>query len=141
MMLAAPATLLSAAVTILAVLMLFYSSIPVGRARGKHGIKAPAMTGHEDMDRAVRVHMNTLEQFAIFLPLLWVATIYFTLIGWLAPALGIVWVVGRFIYMQAYLKDPAKRSAGFGITILASLGLLILSVIGVVMAWTATTAV
>jgi len=138
---AAPATLLSAAVTILAVLMLFYSSIPVGRARGKHGIKAPAMTGHEDMDRAVRVHMNTLEQFAIFLPLLWVATIYFTLIGWLAPALGIVWVVGRFIYMQAYLKDPAKRSAGFGITILASLGLLILSVIGVVMAWTATTAV
>ena len=140
-MLAAPATLLSAAVTILAVLMLFYSSIPVGRARGKHGIKAPAMTGHEDMDRAVRVHMNTLEQFAIFLPLLWVATIYFTLIGWLAPAFGIVWIIGRFVYMQAYLKDPAKRSAGFGITILASLALLILSVIGVVMAWTATTAV
>jgi glutathione S-transferase len=141
MMLAAPATLLSAAVTILAVLMLFYSSIPVGRARGKHGIKAPAMTGHEDMDRAVRVHMNTLEQFAIFLPLLWVATAYFNLIGWLAPAFGIVWIIGRFVYMQAYLKDPAKRSAGFGITILASLALLILSVIGIVMAWTATTAV
>lgn len=141
MTIAAPAAVLSAAVTILAVLMLFYSSIPVGRARGKHGIKAPAMTGHEDMDRAVRVHMNTLEQFAIFLPLLWVATVYFTLIGWLAPAFGLLWIIGRFIYMQAYLADPAKRSTGFGITMLASLGLLVLSVIGVVMAWMATTAV
>jgi uncharacterized membrane protein YecN with MAPEG domain len=136
-----PATLLSAIITVLAVLMLFYTSVPVGRARGKHGIQAPAMTGHEDLDRAVRVHMNTLEQFAIFLPLLWVATVYFTLIGWLPSVLGLIWIVGRFLYMQAYLKDPATRSTGFSITVLASLGLLILSVIGVVMAWMATTAV
>src|ERR1700744_3606203 len=131
---------LSEIITILAVLMLFYTSLPVGRARGKHGIKAPAMTGHEDMDRAVRVHMNTLEQFAIFLPLLWIATTYFNLIGWLSPAFGLVWIVGRIIYMQAYLADTAKRSAGFGITLIASLGLLVLSVIGVVMAWMAVTA-
>jgi glutathione S-transferase len=135
-----PNTILSAIVTILAVLMLFYTSVPVGRARGKHGIQAPAMTGHEDLERAVRVHMNTLEQFAIFIPLLWVATMYFTLIGWLVPALGLVWIVGRFIYMQAYLADPAKRSTGFTITILASAALLILSVIGVVMALTTVTA-
>jgi glutathione S-transferase len=137
---AVPTTILSAIITVLAVLMLFYTSVPVGRARGKHGIKAPAMTGHEDLERAVRVHMNTLEQFAIFIPLLWVATMYFTLIGWLVPALGLVWVVGRFIYMQAYLADPAKRSTGFSITILASAGLLVLSVIGVVMALMAVTA-
>jgi glutathione S-transferase len=135
-----PNTILSAIVTILAVLMLFYTSVPVGRARGRHGIKAPAMTGHEDLERAVRVHMNTLEQFAIFIPLLWVATMYFTLIGWLVPALGLVWIVGRFIYMQAYLADPAKRSTGFSITILSSAGLLVLSVIGVVMALMAVTA-
>jgi glutathione S-transferase len=84
--------------------------------------------------------MNTLEQFAIFLPLLWVATVYFTLIGWLVPAFGLVWIVGRFIYMQAYLADPAKRSTGFLITLLSSLALLILAVIGVVMALTAVTA-
>jgi glutathione S-transferase len=66
--------------------------------------------------------------------LLWVATMYFTLIGWLVPALGLIWIVGRFIYMQAYLADPAKRSTGFGITILASAALLVLSIIGVVMA-------
>jgi glutathione S-transferase len=139
-MLAAPATLLSAAVTILSALLLMYMIIPVGRARGKHGIQAPAMTGHEDLERAVRVHMNTLEQFAIFMPLLWVATIYFTLVGWLAPALGLLWIIGRVIYMQAYLADPAKRSTGFLITAVASVGLLILSVIGVVMAFMATTA-
>ena len=130
-----PANILSSAVTILAVLTLFYMSVPVGRARAKHCIAAPAMTGHVDLERAVRVHMNTLEQFAIFMPLLWVATSYFTLVSWLPAILGIVWIVGRFIYMQAYLKDPGTRSLGFGITLLSSIALLILSVIGVVMAW------
>jgi uncharacterized MAPEG superfamily protein len=84
--------------------------------------------------------MNTLEQFAIFVPLLWIATSYFALVGWLPAALGVIWIVGRFIYMQAYLKDPGTRSLGFSITLLASLGLLILSVIGVVMAWSTATA-
>jgi glutathione S-transferase len=51
-----------------------------------------------------------------------------------------VWIVGRFIYMQAYLAEPAKRSTGFSITILASAALLILSVIGVVMALMTVTA-
>jgi glutathione S-transferase len=140
MMHTVPATLLSAIITILAVLMLFYTSVPVGRARGKHGIKAPAMTGHVELDRAVRVHMNTLEQFAIFLPLLWTATTYFQVIGWLPSLLGLIWIIGRFIYMQAYLADPDKRGAGFITGVLASLGLLILSIIGVVMAWMAVTA-
>jgi uncharacterized MAPEG superfamily protein len=128
---------LTEAVTILAVLMLFYTSVPVGRARGKHGIKAPSITGHEDMDRAVRVHMNSLEQFALFLPLLWVATLTFTLVAWLPAALGLIWIVARFIYMQAYLRDPASRSVGFSLTLLATLGLLVLSVIGVAMSWSA----
>jgi uncharacterized MAPEG superfamily protein len=128
---------LTEAVTILAVLMLFYTSVPVGRARGRHGIKAPAMTGHEDLERAVRVHMNSLEQFALFLPMLWVATLTFTLVTWLPAALGLIWVAGRFIYMQAYLRDPATRSTGFLITLLSTGGLTILSVIGVAINWSA----
>jgi uncharacterized MAPEG superfamily protein len=128
---------LTEAVTVLAVLMLFYTSVPVGRARGKHGIKAPAMTGHEDLERAVRVHMNSLEQFALFLPVLWVATLTFTLVSWLPAALGLIWIAGRFIYMQAYLRDPATRSTGFLITLLSTAGLMILSVIGVAMNWSA----
>ncbi|HSM97154.1 MAG TPA: MAPEG family protein [Rhizomicrobium sp.] len=130
-----PAITLTEIVTILSVLTLFYMSVPVGRARAKHGIKAPSMTGHEEMDRAVRVHMNSLEQFALYMPLLWVATLTFTLVTWLPAAMGVLWIVGRLIYMQAYLADPARRSAGFGITMLSTAALLVLSVVGVVMSW------
>ena len=38
--------------------------ILVGRAwtRARDGVKAPALTGHEGFERALRVRMNTLEQ-------------------------------------------------------------------------------
>jgi glutathione S-transferase len=68
------AELLSAVVTILAVLFFFYTGFGVGRMRGKHKINAPAMTGPIEFESAVRVQMNTLEQLVVFLPLLWLAT-------------------------------------------------------------------
>ena len=135
-----PAGILSALVTVLALVLFFYMGFRVGGMRGKHGIKAPAMTGHPEMERAVRVHMNTLEQLVVFLPLLWIATTYLQMIGWLPPLIGLVWIVGRIIYMNAYMADPDKRSAGFGITALSTLVLLILSVWGIVTAWMAATA-
>ena|ERR1700761_9622116 len=128
---------LSEIITILAVLMLFWTSVPVGRARSKHGIKAPAMTGHEDMDRAVRVHMNSLEQYALFLPMLWIATMTFQMLPWLPAALGLVWIIGRFIYMQAYLADPSKRSLGFTMSLLATAALIVISIVGIAMNWNA----
>jgi len=140
-MLSAPATILSAAVTILAVLVMVYTFVLVGRMRGRHGIKAPAMSGHPEVERALRVQGNTLEQVVIFLPLLWVATLYFHTIGWLPAALGLVWCIGRMVYATGYMTAAEKRELGFMITALASLGLLILSVWGVVGAWMATTAV
>ena len=60
-----PATLLSAAVTVLAVLFVFYTGLAVARMRGKHKIDAPVMTGHPELERAVRVQSNTLEAFPI----------------------------------------------------------------------------
>jgi glutathione S-transferase len=135
-----PATILSAAVTILAVLFYFYTSLLVGQMRGKHDIKAPAVTGNIEFECAYRVQMNTLEHMVIFLPLLWIATIYFMRIGWIAPLLGLVWIVGRFLYMTGYMRDPSKRSMGFLIAGLALVGLLILSIVGVVNAWIATSA-
>ncbi|HEY5347098.1 MAG TPA: MAPEG family protein [Rhizomicrobium sp.] len=140
MMLAAPAALLSAIVTILVVLTYFLTSIPVGKMRGKHGIKAPATSGHPEFDRAFRVHMNTLEQMPIILPLLWLATIYFHGVGWLPAAFGVLWIVGRIVYMIAYMADPAKREIGYGLTMAADLGLLVLAVIGIVDSWMAVTA-
>lgn len=132
--------LLSAVVTILALLVYFYMGFRVGAMRGKHGIKAPATTGHPEMDRAVRVHMNTLEQLVVFLPLLWIATVFFHWVGWLPAAMGVVWVVGRLMYMQAYMADPDKRGTGFSITALAQIALLIMAIAGIIASWSALSA-
>ncbi len=132
--------LLSAVVTILALLVFFYMGTRVAAARGKHGIKAPATTGHPEMDRAVRVHMNTLEQLIVFLPLLWLATVYFHWAGWLPAVIGGVWIIGRLMYMQAYMADPDKRGLGFGITALAHVVLLIMAVAGIIADWSAASA-
>ena len=85
-MLAAPATILSAAVTILTAMVLIFTMAVVGRYRGKHKIFPPAMSGHPEVERALRVQGNTVEQVVIFLPLLWVATLYFH--GWIPAGAG-----------------------------------------------------
>jgi glutathione S-transferase len=137
-MMATAGALLSAVVTVLAVLLGIYTMMLVGRMRGKHGVNAPAMTGAPEFERAVRVQMNTLEQFVLFLPLLWLATIYPVLSGYLAPGLGLIWLIGRLLYASGYMADPAKRSSGFLIAGIAQLGLLVLSITGIVHAWLVT---
>lgn len=136
-----PATLLTAIVTVISVVFVFYTGIVVAQMRGKHKIDAPAVTGNPEFERAYRVQVNTVEQFIIFLPLLWLATTYFMMLPWLPAALGLVWIVGRFLYMQGYIAEAGKRSTGFLITAVATLGLLILSVIGIVQNWMALSAV
>ena len=128
--LATPGMLYSAVVTVLTVLLFFYMGMQVGRMRAKHGIKAPAMTGHEQFERAVRVHMNTLEGAMAFLPALWIATIYFG--GWIPALAGFVWVMGRVIYMIGYMAAPEKRETGFTIQFLALAVLIVLAVWGIV---------
>ena len=140
-MIASPDTLLSAAVTILVVLFYYFAGFSVSLMRGKHGIKAPATSGHPEFDRAFRVHMNTLEQMPIILPLLWLATLFFHAIGWLPAALGLVWIAGRIVYRMAYMANPGSRTAGFVITNIANVGLLVLVVIGIVDSWMAVSAV
>lgn len=128
----------TAAVTILAIIFYMVTAIRVGGAREKHGISAPATTGHPQFERAYRVQMNTLEAMPVFLPALWLAACYFTRVPLLAPALGLVWIVGRVIYMQAYMQDPSKRSLGFGISALSQIALVILAIAGIVMTWSST---
>jgi glutathione S-transferase len=138
-MFATPATVLSAFATLLAVMVLIYTFAQAGKMRGRHKIPAPAMVGHPEFERAVRVQMNTIEQFVIFLPLLWLATTYFRIIGWLPGLLGFVWCIGRIVYSMAYMAAPEKRGVGFTISILANLGLLILAIYGLFATWVAGT--
>ncbi len=133
--------LLSAVVTILAILLYFYMGVRVGQMRMKHGVKAPATSGHEEFERAFRVHYNTLEALVVFLPLLWLATVYFSptypLLMWLPALLGLAWIVGRILYMTGYMADPDKRGIGFGIASLAQLLLMVLAIAGIVRVWMA----
>ena len=51
-----------------------------------------------------------------------------------AAGLGLVWIVGRVIYMQAYVAEPKGRSMGFMITFLATMVLMIGALVGAVRA-------
>ncbi|MDP2185010.1 MAG: MAPEG family protein [Xanthomonadales bacterium] len=109
--------------------LMMVTAMLVGKARGKYSVQAPATTGHPDFERAYRVQANTLEAAVAFLPALWVAGSYSS--STIAALLGVVWLLGRVLYMTAYLKAAEKRGPGFVISFLALLGLLGLAVWGV----------
>jgi glutathione S-transferase len=113
----------AAIITLLNVLVLALCLYFVGRARGKYGIQAPATSGHPDFDRAFRAHMNTVEQTVMFLPSLWVATVYGDQTA--AMVLGYAWLAARVWFLFGYLSEAKKRSYGFTIASLANLGLII----------------
>jgi glutathione S-transferase len=138
-MLAIPSMLITAGVTILAVIFYIVTAIRAGKMRDRHNIVAPAVTGHPGFERAYRVQMNTLEAMPVFLPALWIAAYYFTKVPLLAPAIGLVWIVGRIVYMQAYMADPTKRGLGFTISTLSQIALLLLAIAGLIMSWSSTT--
>ena len=121
-----------AIVTILVLLQAFLFALQVGKARASYGVDAPAISGNTEFERVFRVHQNTLEQLVLFLPSLWIFGYYVNaLVG---AALGIVFIIGRFVYRNAYVKDPAKRSMGFQIGALSMMVVMIGGVIGAVVA-------
>ena len=59
-----------ALVSVLALLLYIGVFAAAGRARHRYGIKAPAVTGAPEFERAFRVQQNTLEQLVWFIPAL-----------------------------------------------------------------------
>ena len=121
---------LVAIVTILALIEYIIQSVRVGQARGKYGVEAPATSGHPVFERHFRVHQNTLEQLAVFLPALWMCAIYAS--SRLAAALGVLFIVARFLYERGYVADPKQRETGALLTAIASTLLLLSALIGAV---------
>jgi glutathione S-transferase len=119
-------------VMMIALIEYFAFGLAVGRARGRYGVQAPATTGHPDFERYYRIQMNTLEQLMVFVPSLWVFGTYVSA-GW-AAGLGAVFVVGRLLYFVGYSKAANKRFAGFGISALAVMVLMIGGLAGAVLA-------
>src|SRR5882757_7675247 len=133
MMLSAPATLLTALVTLLAIVISIGTALLVARVRTVTGIQPPAMSGDPRVERALRVQGNTMESFIVFLPALWLAALYFQ--GWVPPAIGLIWCLGRIAYAVGYMADAGRRHIGFAICIFSVLILVVLAAIGIVDAW------
>jgi glutathione S-transferase len=122
----------TALVTVLAILVYFYTGVLVARARPKFGIVAPATVGNPDFERIFRVQMNTLEWMPIFLPLLWLFACYVSDAG--AAVLGLVWCAGRVLYIVNYSKAAERRGPGFGLQAGVCLVLLLGALAGIVAA-------
>ena len=119
-------------VTAVAIAQYIWFGVLVGQARGRYGVHAPAVTGHETFERYYRVQMNTLELLVPMVPAMYLAARYWSPV-WVAAA-GAVYVVGRFIYLRAYVSDPKTRTLGYALSAFPLLGLLAAVIAGVFMA-------
>jgi uncharacterized membrane protein YecN with MAPEG domain len=113
---------LVAIVTLLSLVLYVMMGLRVGEARTKFGVVAPAVTGDPEFERRFRVQSNTLEWLPTYLVSLWLFALYWN--DRAAAVLGVIWIVGRILYMTSYSKDASSRGPGFGIQALATLVLL-----------------
>lgn len=100
----------------------------VGWARGKYGVSAPAVSGDPIFERYYRVQQNTLEVLMLFIPGMWMFGRYVS--AEVAAGLGVVFIVGRFLYFRGYVADPKARSLGFVLSFFPALILLVGGLIG-----------
>ncbi len=119
-------------VGLLAVVQLFVFGTLVGRARGMYGVAAPATTGHPVFERYYRVQMNTVEALLVFLPGLYLGARYWS--PKYAALLGVIYLIGRVIYLVAYVSDPKKRSLGFSLSMVPAIALVIAALVGAIRA-------
>ena len=121
---------LTSLITLAAIILFFTMGLRVAKARGTYGVPAPATSGDPIFERHFRVQMNTLEWLAMFLPALWLGAIWHS--DGVAAGLGLVWIIGRIIYMLAYVADPKTHSLGFVVQMLATFSLILLTLFHIV---------
>ena len=117
----------------LALVQFLFFGYAVGAARGRYGVKAPATTGNEHFERYFRVQMNTLELLVVLVPALPMFA-WFVSARW-AAALGALYLVGRSLYYYTYVRDPAKRSLGYTLSLLPVAALLLGGIGGAIAAY------
>ena len=123
----------SSIITVLALMQFMLFAMLVGKTRVATGIKAPAVTGDPIFERYFRVQQNSLENLVIFVPALWLFNHYWD--ARVGAAIGLLYIISRFIYLRGYVADPAKRGTGFGIGFLCEVVLVIGALIGAIMAF------
>jgi len=118
---------------IIALALIEYSvfGILVGRARGKYGIDAPAVSGDPIFERYYRVQQNTLELLILFIPGILMFAQYVR--ADVAAGLGLIFIIGRILYLRAYVADPKSRGLGYALSFVPALILIIGGLIGAAM--------
>jgi glutathione S-transferase len=133
MRLVAPGFLLVALITLLALALYMVLTLRVARMRGVQRIATPGTAGPPEFARALRIQANTLEQLVPFVIAMWLCALYLQPL--VAALGGTIWLVGRLLYAFVYAADPDKRSLPFAISTLATIGLIIGALAGVVLAY------
>lgn len=122
---------LTAWVTLAVLAVYFWTFCNAAMARAKFKVPAPSMDGPVGFQSAHRVQMNTLEQLPLVLVPMWLCAMFQSDI-W-AAAGGALWCVGRVLYAIAYYKEPRRREFGFITGMVASAGLILAAVAGLLM--------
>jgi uncharacterized membrane protein YecN with MAPEG domain len=117
-------------VVMLALVEYLYFGVAVGRARARHGVVAPAVSGDESFERFHRAHQNTLELLVVFVPAMYAAGYFAN--QWFAVVVGVVFVLARAHYFRSYIADPTRRGIGMLASMLACLALIAASLVGAV---------
>jgi uncharacterized membrane protein YecN with MAPEG domain len=117
-------------VTLVTLLIYYVLLANVARARAKYKVPVPNTTGDPNFERVFRVQQNTVEQLLLFLPSLWLFSLFVSPI-W-GAGIGVVWAIGRIIYAWGYYQAAEKRALGFGINSLSFLVLLVGALVGMI---------
>ena len=119
-------------VTLLALIELIVFGVLVSRARGAYGVAAPATTGNPIFERYYRVQANTIETLMVFLPALWIASRYWS--PRYVALIGAVYLIARVLYLFNYVRDPKRRGAGYALSMLPAIVLIITGLVGAIKA-------
>ncbi|MDR3498266.1 MAG: MAPEG family protein [Parvibaculum sp.] len=119
-------------VTLVTLAVYFWMSLQTAKVRSKTNTPAPAMTGPDELMRAIRVHENTMEGLILFLPALWLFAL--TIGDIWAALVGIFYPIGRIVYALGYYAAANKRSRGFMIGLISTAILYLGALIALVMA-------
>lgn len=122
-------------ITVVTLIVFLVITANVGRARVKYKVPVPQTSGDPDFERVFRVQQNTLEQLILFLPSLWLFSLFVSPV-W-GAGIGGVWVIGRILYAWGYYQEAKKRTLGFGINALSVIVLLLGSLVGIIMMFAA----
>ena len=121
---------ITAFVTVFSSLLTFYLAFNVGTVRRKSDIGALEISKDKKLLTAIRTHMNMVENMVVFLPLLWLATVYWP--SNIAGIIGAIWFISRVIYSFAYMSNPKTRTIPFVVGVACIVITAIMGLYGIV---------